>query len=94
MTNLIIIGVSLVAGLVIGGGIVLMWINQRKIPLDPYTDRYRINENDLAYGTTIGILDAECANVEICQVTMLEYEKDERVRTAQWVQDALNRHRG
>lgn len=97
MTNLIIVTVALVAGLAIGGGVVLMWINQRKIPLDPYTDRYKIDDDDLVGNdkNPIGILDHEFANpLHICEITMEDFDQNERVQTAQWVADALNRHRG
>ena len=96
MTVLLTHGIALIAGLTIGGGIVMMWINQRKIPLDPYTDRYKIDEDDLAGdGRPIGILDHEFANpVRICEITMEDYDQNERVKAAKWVEDALNRHRG
>lgn len=96
MTNLIIVSVALVAGLVIGGGVVLMWINQRKIPLDKWTERFKIDKDDLVGdGKSIGILDCNFGRpVQICQITMKDYDQNERVSTAQWVEDALNRHRG
>ena len=98
MTNLIIIGISFFAGLAIGGGTVMMWINQRKIPLDKWTDSFRINEDDLASGETckvpIRIMDVEHGDNAICEVTMIEHDQHERAATARWVEEALNRHRG
>jgi len=37
MTNLIMIAIPFIAGIAIGGGLVMMFINQRKIPLDQWT---------------------------------------------------------
>ncbi len=98
MTNLIMIGISFVAGLAIGGGAVMMWINQRKIPLDKWTEKYKVNEDDLAAGdrhVPIGILDTDCVPpYQVCQVTMFSEEQHERVGFSQWVEEALNSHRG
>jgi hypothetical protein len=93
---MIIIGVAFIAGLTIGGGCVMMFINQRKIPLDKWTESFKVNKDDLASGEKlpIRIVDTEYGDNVICEVTMLEYDQNERVNTAQWVEDALNRHRG
>lgn len=98
MTNLIMIGISFVAGLAIGGGAVMMWINQRKVPLDKWTDRYKVNADALANADTrvpIGILDTACdPPFQVCQVTMFTEEQHERVGFSQWVEEALNSYRG
>ncbi len=97
MTIVFAVGIAFIAGLTIGGGAVMIWINQRKIPLDKWTNRFKINGNDLlapSSAAPIGILDAECDDVEVCQITLWDSTDNERVGTAQWVAAALNRHRG
>ena len=98
MTNLIMVGISFVAGFAIGSGAVMMWINQHKIPLDKWTERFEVDEQDLAAvdgQTPIGIIDTVCSPpIQVCQVTMFSEDQRERAGFSRWVEDALNSHRG
>lgn len=98
MTNLILIAVPFIGGLAIGGGGVMMWINQRKIPLDKWTESFHVSEDDLVgqddNPRPIAILDTEYGNAMVCQVMQLDQEPNERVQQARWIENALNRHRG
>ena len=97
MTTLVMMGISFVAGLTIGGGAVMMSINQRKIPLDKWTNRFKVNADALSTADTqvpIGILDTACdPPYQVCQITMFSEEQGERSGFAHWVEEALNGHR-
>tara|TARA_Y100000034_G_C6833749_1_gene376595 strand:- start:532 stop:840 length:309 start_codon:yes stop_codon:yes gene_type:complete len=98
MTALLFVLVPLVAGIAIGAGTMLVFINQRKVPLDQWTDRFKIDADDLAHGdnaTPIGIVDDGFQTPSrFAEVTMFKHDQHERVAIAQHVVAALNCHRG
>lgn len=94
MTYLLLMGIPFVAGLAFGAGGMMIALNQRKIKLDPVTNRFALDADDLSSGDNsipIGIVDQAYHQPQrFAEVGMLKQDQHDRILVANHVVNALN----